>query len=139
MPGAHARGQTTSTFYSTPIGNLIYYGDSMNLRIFNAANGTVLQTLPNTSDTALEGPVIASLNAAQPLSRVIVAATDYQSGGGIRGIRIFMDPWLGTTRGVWNQHTYHLTNVTGSTGIIPVLELPNWLAAFHNTYRAQWP
>jgi hypothetical protein len=139
QPISDPSGQTTSTFYVTPIGNLIYYGDAFNLRIFNAANGAVLQTLPNTSATALEGPVIASLKAAQPLSRVIVAATDYQGGGGQRGIRIFSDPWLGVTRGTWNQHTYHLTNVTSSSGNIPVLEVPNWINANHNTYRVQWP
>jgi uncharacterized repeat protein (TIGR01451 family) len=38
------------------------------------------------------------------------------------------------TRKIWNQHTYHITNVNDD-GTIPQFETPSWLT--HNTYRCQ--
>jgi hypothetical protein len=131
-------GEAASTFYNNPLGNTIYYNDSQHMWVFNAANGNVLQMITNSSATFIEGPVIASFSTTNPVARVVVAASDY-AGGAQHGVRIFSDPSLGMTRGWWNQHTYHVTNVTNSSGAIPALEIPNWATTFRNTYRAQQP
>ena len=38
------------------------------------------------------------------------------------------------TRRIWNQHTYHVTNVN-EDGTIPVVEATNWLASGLNNFR----
>jgi hypothetical protein len=131
-------GQTTSTFAATPVGNFIYYNDSAALQVFNAsAGGTVVQSVPNTSATAFEGPVIAALAAGPSPGRVIVVASNYNIVGGNRGIRIFSDNVLGPARNFWNQVSYHGSNVTNSSGAIPMFEQPSWLTPFHNMFRVQ--
>ena len=73
---------------------------------------------------------------------VVVPANDDQivrdkcTPPGTRGIRVFgdsADKWV-RTRPVWNQHTYHITNV-GSTGAIPAKEQRNWDQKGLNNFR----
>ena len=135
-------GQTTSTLYNTLTGARIYYNDQNNLWVFNGANGNVLQSLPNSSATTIEGPVIAAFDTGSGLGSVIVAANNYNlpPNTGQRGVRIFDDPSIGPAVSYWNQHTYHYTNITSSHGAIPIIEPKNWLAPARNTYRVQqWP
>ena len=57
-----------------------------------------------------------------------------QGSTGDAGVEVFedrLDNWVGT-RPIWNQHTYHVTNV-GIDGSIPVMEPPNWET--FNSYR----
>ena len=42
------------------------------------------------------------------------------------------DQWV-QSRGVWNQHSYHITNVNDD-GTIPVNEVPSWTSV--NSYRS---
>jgi hypothetical protein len=132
-------GQTTSTLFNTPTGARIYYTDADNLWVFNGVNGAVLQSVANTSNTSMEGPVIAAFDTGQGQGRVVLGANDYHLGGGHqRGLRIFNESSIGPAVSYWNQHTYHYTNVTNSHGLIPLVEQPNWLN--RNTYRVQqWP
>jgi hypothetical protein len=134
-------GQTTSTLYNTPSGARIYYADMSNLWVFNGASGNVIQSLPNSSGTAIEGPVIAAFDTGAGLGSVIVGANNYWVGTN-KGVRIFDDPALGPAVSYWGEHSNHRTNVTNSHGAIPVMEQPSWLnsSPAHNTYRAQqWP
>lgn len=128
-------GQTTSTLAV----RMIYYNDTAKLWVLNPySGGAPMQSVMNTSATGFEAPVIASLSATSPIARVIVAASNYHlSSGGNRGVRIFSDTYLGPLRGYWNQHTYHVTNVTSSSGTIPAVEPASWLSPAHNTYRVQ--
>lgn len=134
-------GQTTSTLYNTPTGARIYYADMSNLWVFNGTNGNVIQSLPNSSGTAIEGPVIAGFDTGTALGTVIVGANNYWVGTN-KGVRIFDDPALGPAISYWGEHSNHRTNVTNSHGAIPVVEQPSWLSTSpaHNTYRTQqWP
>jgi hypothetical protein len=84
------------------------------------------------------GGFIAALAAGPSPGRVIVAASDYNIGlGGNRGVRIFSDDVLGPERNFWNQAFYHGSNVNNSSGAIPTIEQPSWLAPFHNMFRVQ--
>jgi hypothetical protein len=49
----------------------------------------------------------------------------------VQVIRDEQDRWVPTRR-IWNQHTYHVSNVR-EDGVIPVLEPKSWLET--NTFR----
>ncbi len=95
----------------------------------------------NTSRTRTEYPVIADVNG--DFKAEIVFATSNEANflrlSGDAGIEVWrdaLDNWV-PTRAVWNQHTYHITNV-GLRGQIPLAEEANWLTplgAPFNNYR----
>jgi hypothetical protein len=51
----------------------------------------------------------------------------------VQVVRDAMDRWVPARR-IWNQHTYHVTNVR-EDGTIPQYESPHWQAL--NTFRTQ--
>jgi len=83
----------------------------------------------NSSRTRTEYPVIADVDG--DFKAEIVFATNNDVGwgqdAGIEVLQDNFDNWV-STRPVWNQHSYHITNV-GNTGEIPVVEENSW----------QWP
>ena len=89
----------------------------------------------NSSRTRGEYPIIADVDG--DFKAEIVISTNNESGQGAigdAGVEVFedrLDNWVGT-RPMWNQHTYHVTNV-GIDGSIPAVEPPNW--ATYNSYR----
>jgi hypothetical protein len=135
-------GAASSTAFKDSTGAVkIYYADSSTLYVFNGlTGGPALQSTPNPSGTAIEGPIIASFDAyGNGVGRLIVSANNTGSiisGYGPTGIRIFSDPAIGKARPVWNAHTYHQTNVTNALGDIPFPEPASWLAPI-NSYRVQ--
>lgn len=123
------------------------YNDEYWLRVYDGRDGTVRYCECNTSITHWEYPVIADVdNDAH--AEIVVASNDYYirscpaseapddctrarvaagETNGTHGVRVFASPtrdWVATRR-IWNQHTYHITNVT-ETGIIPRGEPQNW-------------
>jgi len=146
----------------------VVYGDECFARVYDH-QGNVRFEVPNTSCTATEYPVVADLNADGKAEFVVVANnmlglgggcapyvqacidnfSGYQPNNGVRVYRDANDNWV-STRAIWNQHSYHVTNVcdgrddvcpSGSNelGRIPALEEPSW--AFPageplNRYRA---
>jgi hypothetical protein len=139
-------GDTTSTAFKDPSPSglvRIYYADSDTLWVFNGLTGVVIQSTPNPSATAIEGPIIAGFDTGvigTNLSpgRLIVSANNVAQPwlSPLHGIRIFSDTDIGYARSVWNTHTYHRTNVTNSIGDIPVPEPPSWVQPI-NSYRVQ--
>ena len=68
-------------------------------------------------------------------------------GPAYRGITVFGDTansWVGT-RTLWNEHTYHVTNICDPRdsacdanepyGVVPMHEKPNWLVSWLNNFR----
>jgi hypothetical protein len=52
------------------------------------------------------------------------------------GLRVFgsaSGSWVRTRR-IWNQHTYHVTNIR-EDGTVPMVEAPNWSTPGLNNYR----
>ena len=104
------------------------------MRVYAGTDGTVLAQVPQNSHTLIEYPVIVDVDADGNAEIVFAANsevhrcdaisgyTGYQAG--IRVFRDTADNWVGT-RPVWNQHTYHITNVRQDLRI-PSAELPNW-------------
>ena len=110
----------------------VIYGDELFLRIYRGTDGTVLYELPKGSGTAYELPLIADVDA-DGNAEIVATANNYAFGNqqGIYIIGDANDTWV-PTRQIWNQHTYHITNVNDD-GTIPTVEANSW--DVHNTYR----
>ena len=118
----------------------VIYNDECHLYILSGADGSELLKMANSSRTAAEYPLVVDVDA-DGNSEFIVPANDDQIGRdgcavGTHGLLAFgdtNDKWV-RTRQVWNQHTYHVTNVEAS-GAIPVQENDSWSGNGLNNYR----
>ena len=118
----------------------VVYNDECHLYILSGEDGSELLKLPNSSRTAAEYPLIVDVDA-DGNSEFIVPANDDQivrdgCAVGTHGLLAFgdiNDKWV-RTRQVWNQHTYHVTNVDAS-GNVPALESDSWSGTGLNNYR----
>ncbi len=118
----------------------VVYNDECHLYILSGEDGSQLLKMPNSSRTAAEYPLIVDVDA-DGNSEFIVPANDDQIGRdncdvGTHGLLAFgdtNDKWV-RTRQVWNQHTYHVTNVEAS-GAIPSQENDSWAGQGLNNYR----
>ncbi len=111
----------------------VVYGDELYLRVFDGITGAVLFQTPKSSCTWYEYPVIADTNA--DLHADIVGVANNNCGfGSQRGVYDWSDTDWVATRAVWNEHTYHVTNV-GQDGSIPASEQPNWSTPGLNNFR----
>ena len=133
----------------------VIYGDEQFLRIYPGTepgcpgaatcNGTmddteVLFSDINSSRTRTEYPLVVDVDG--DFKAEIVLSTNNESShgdSGDAGIEVFedrLDNWV-STLAIWNQHTYHVTNVAVD-GSIPATEPPNWTtpaAEPYNSYR----
>jgi uncharacterized repeat protein (TIGR01451 family) len=111
----------------------VVYGDEKFLRIYRGTDGTVLYQLAKSSGTTYELPVIADVDADGNAEIVAIANTlaGFGPQTGVFVIGDAADSWV-PTRTLWNQHTYHISNVNDD-GSIPRREEPSWRT--HNTYR----
>ena len=112
----------------------VVYNDECYMRVYAGTDGTVLAQVPQHSHTLIEFPLIVDVdadgnaeivfagNAAVNRCAAIPGYTGHRAG--IRVFRDAEDNWVGT-RPVWNQHTYHITNVRRDLSI-PTSEQPNW-------------
>jgi hypothetical protein len=81
----------------------------------------------------MEYPLIADVDN-DGSTEIIVASNDYTFAGwtGITVIGDAEDTWA-PARPIWNQYSYHITNVRDD-GRIPLVQNPNWLS--WNNFRA---
>jgi len=128
------------------------YNDELYLRVYNGKDGQVLFQTPNTTNTTFEYPLIVDVNNDNKAEIVVIANTIcYQncSPNPNHGVRVYADTlnnWV-STRKIWNQHAYHITNIcTGEGdgfceksddkyGAIPRNEIKNWKVAGLNNFR----
>ncbi|MBN2358171.1 MAG: VCBS repeat-containing protein, partial [Deltaproteobacteria bacterium] len=112
----------------------VIYGDETTFRILDGRSGAALYTdSSHRSHTRLEEAVIADVDN-DGNAEVVIA--ENRSGGGTPGVVIWgdaADNWVYTRR-VWNQHSYHVTNV-GETGVVPSDEPANWDSPGLNNFR----
>lgn len=94
----------------------------------------------NSSRTRTENPIIVDVDGDFKAELVISTNNESPQGDiGDAGIEVFedrLDNWVATLP-VWNQHTYHVTNVRADATIPPV-EAPNWSTPAgtpYNSYR----
>jgi hypothetical protein len=112
----------------------VVYADETTLRIFDGPTGRILyEDATHRSHTRIEMPVIADVDND---GNAEIVSPRNRSGGGVPGIVVLADTadnWVRTRR-VWNQHGYHITNIT-EDGTIPVVPEENWLDARFNNFR----
>ena len=154
-------GHSTQDFSSGATGSSVFdfegdgkaevvYNDEKFLRVYKGAgkgidedgdgfnDPIILLEEPNTSGTLYEYPLIVDVDN-DGNAEIVVAANNYSSSGnpdkttGIRVLRDAKNNWV-TTRPIWNQHTYHVTNIEPD-GSVPLKEQNNWEYGYLNNYR----
>lgn len=127
----------------------VVYNDECELRVYRGADGTVLYNEASRSRTGIENPVVADVDNDGNAEIVVgsnnaVADRCDEDGAtptGVNGLRVFGDPtdtWVSARR-VWNQQSYHVTNVTEAAAISRH-EAESWRdlnGRLYNTYRSQ--
>ncbi|MEZ4427396.1 MAG: VCBS repeat-containing protein [Nannocystaceae bacterium] len=110
------------------------YADEINLYVYDGESGAVLLDVPRSSSTLIEYPIVADVDNDGSSEIVVVSNTPFegdQTSPAVQVIRDAEDRWIQARR-IWNQHSYHVTNVR-EDGTIPQFEQPSWQSI--NTYR----
>ncbi len=134
----------------------VVYNDECYFRIYNGVDGQVLFKEPSESRTRIEYPVVADID--NDGNAEIIFSTSNESAfcseranndpstglplrnrfnNGLEAWGDDSDLWVSARR-VWNQHSYHVTNVMEG-GAVPTNEPPHWLdynGRTYNTYRS---
>jgi hypothetical protein len=113
----------------------VVYSDETRLWVFSGTDGSVLFQTSLSSCTWHEYPFVADVDGDNR-AEIVAVANNNCGFGPQRGVYVYgdsADSWV-PTRQIWNQHTYHITNVN-SDGSIPVQEENNWLVPGLNNFR----
>lgn len=118
----------------------VVYNDECFFRVYDGRTSEVLLERPNSSRTVLEYPVVVDVDRDGNSEIVLPANRDQVTRDGCAfgtaGIYVLGDPsdrWV-KTRPIWNQFSYHVTNI-GDLGETPAVEADNWTTAGLNNYR----
>ncbi len=109
------------------------YADETQLFAFDES-GVPVFTVPRSSGTLIEYPVVADVDNDGAAEIVVVSSVNFddeQLTPTLQVISDVDDRWIQARR-IWNQHTYHVTNVN-EDGTIPQFEPPSWQLL--NTFR----
>ncbi|HJL15528.1 MAG TPA: VCBS repeat-containing protein [Sandaracinaceae bacterium LLY-WYZ-13_1] len=113
----------------------VVYADETQFRIFDGRTGAILyEDTSHSSNTRMEMPIVVDVDN-DGKSEVVIPEPNTDRGS-LGGIEIWEDAdnnWVRTRR-VWNQHTYHVTNI-GEDGQVPRTEEPNWRNGRLNNFR----
>jgi hypothetical protein len=144
---SNATGSSVFDFEGDGIAEVVYQDECM-MRVYRGTDGMVLLEIENSSATIHEYPLVVDVDADGNSEIIIVANNRTPSilsscrsnhagwDGGRSGVFVYgdsRDQWVGTRR-VWNQHAYHVTNVTSASSL-PATELNNWEVPGLNNYR----
>ncbi len=105
-------------------------------RIFDGKSGSLIHEEKFGSGGAFQNAIVADVDNDSH-AEVIVVGNNY-SNNTQEELRVYGsadNDWVGAP-GIWNQTSYHVTNVNDD-GSIPQYEAPSWL--LNNTYRCQAP
>ncbi|MBN1203340.1 MAG: DUF5011 domain-containing protein [Myxococcaceae bacterium] len=114
----------------------VAYADETTLRIYDGATGEVRFSVPNSSGTTYEFPIVVDVDA-DGSAELVVVSNNFGGRPGTAGVRVFRDlsdGWVSTRR-LWNQHAYSITNVNDN-GTIPARPIANWRIPGLNTFRS---
>ncbi len=112
----------------------VLYADERRFFVYDGTTGETLVDITNGSGTTLEYPLVVDVDNDGAAEVVLTSAASSLVGEVVHGVRVFesaAESWA-PTRSIWNQHTYHITNINDD-GTVPANEQPSWLT--HNTYR----
>lgn len=125
-------GSTAFDFLGDAVAEAMY-ADEFHMFVFDGEGETLLE-IPRTSGTLTEYPVVADVDNDGSAEIVVVSnqlGNDPQASPTVQVVRDRDDRWIQARR-IWNQHTYHVTNVR-EDGTIPQFEQPSWQQL--NTFR----
>jgi hypothetical protein len=119
----------------------VVYNDECHLYVYDGSSGEILLSMANSSRTAMENPVVADADGDNNSEFLVAANNDEIDRDGCDppgqyGLKCFGDPedrWV-RTRPFWNEHDYHVTNITSSGGT-PAPETANWEVDGLNNFR----
>lgn len=131
----------------------VVYADQCYMRVYDGRNGDVLFSVPRSSTTSYEYPVVADTDgdtfselvtvSNDNDSSVVCSGTDLQNSNATvtfektHGVTVWReqnDRWAGS-RPIWNQHAYFVTNVDDN-GIVPRMsDAQNHWRGGPNTFR----
>lgn len=124
----------------------VIYNDECNFRVYDGLNGDVYFSEPSESRTRIEYPIVVDVDNDGNAEIVFTTTTesgfcsenlDAQYNAGVEVWGDASDLWVSARR-IWNQHAYHVTNVTEG-GSIPMYEPESWNpynGRIYNTYRS---
>ncbi len=107
----------------------VIYADELKLRVYRGTDGTILWEVPRPSQTTYDLPVVADVDG-DGHAEILTVHDDHVARNW--GVRVYGDDNWVATRRIWNQHSYHITNVNDD-GTIPPRETNSWTK--YNSYR----
>jgi FG-GAP-like repeat len=119
----------------------VIYSDEYHLWMYDGPTGAnLIPSTCNTTGTLWEYPLVADVDNDGEAD-IVVASNAYgitcpDDNSKQSGIRVFgsaSGSWVRTRR-IWNEHTYHITNI-GEDGKVPAVEPTNWTQPGLNDYR----
>ena len=132
---SHSTGSTVFDFDGDGSVEVVYR-DEQFLRVYRGADGVAARQDPDRLQHVDGGAGGGGRRQRRPRRhrRDLRLATGTASA--TPGVFVFQDvanKWARTRR-IWNQHSYHITNVN-EDGTIPLVETPNWLVPGLNNFR----
>lgn len=112
----------------------VLYADEQYVRVMDGRDGTERLSFENSSQTALEIPVVADIDGDGQAEFLVVSQWTNPWRPNPSGLRAYKDvnnAWVGA-RSVWNQHAYSITNINDDLSV-PRNPVPSWQS--HNTFR----
>ena len=125
----------------------VVYSDECFFHVLDGKTGATLVNELNNSATAYEMPIVADIDGTGR-AKILVPNNNIGDGSdcsgvwpssainryfGLKALKSPNDKWV-NTRSVWNEHTYHVTNVN-LDGTLPFPEPQSWNAPQSNSYR----
>ena len=126
----------------------VVYSDQCFFHVLDGKSGQQLIKEPNFSCTAYEMPIVADIDGTGR-AKILVpnnnicqfdqcdknwpSTAAVRRYVGLKALRSPSDKWV-NTRSVWNEHTYHVTNVN-LDGTLPFPEPSSWAKDQSNSYR----
>ncbi|MEM9071035.1 MAG: hypothetical protein AAGE52_21165 [Myxococcota bacterium] len=137
---SRATGSSVFDFEGDSLAEVLY-NDEFVFRAFRGPDGDVYLDRCNTSGTLTEYPIVVDVDNDDHAEVVLVennyARTMCDDGtASTSGVRAFGHPddqWVRTRR-IWNQHSYHVTNIN-EDGTLPLREEPNYANPRLNNFR----
>lgn len=107
------------------------YADETQIHVFDGKTGETKLTAPRQSGTLIEYPVVADVDNDGSAEIVYVSNYYGTSGPTLTVLRDAEERWIPARR-IWNQYSYHVTNVR-EDGVIPKNMKKSWQLL--NTFR----